>query len=147
MKRSYPSITNWFGGIGFIILLILWALATMSNMGCDGGVGEAVAVDDVAADAAAAAAADAAAETTTAVVTETAIEGSTTVFDRRLHASNPSGNGLSATLWGREREISSAKDTLADLAMIKLDSVTQARSRYFPGGTAAISEAKANNCF
>jgi len=47
-------------------------------MGCDGGVGEAVAVDEVAADAAAAAA-DAAAEATTAVVTETAIEGSTDV--------------------------------------------------------------------
>jgi hypothetical protein len=51
----------------------------VSNLGCDGGVGEAVAVDEVAADAAAAAAADAAAETTTAVVTETAIEGSTDV--------------------------------------------------------------------
>jgi hypothetical protein len=55
-------------------LLILCALA-VSNMGCDGGVVEAAAVDEVAADAAAAAAAEA----TTAVVTETAIEGSTDV--------------------------------------------------------------------
>jgi hypothetical protein len=78
MNRSHTSAAFWFGEIRLLSLVILCVLA-VSNMGCDGGVGEAVAVDEVAADAAATAATDAAADVATAVVTETAIEGSTDV--------------------------------------------------------------------
>src|SRR5665213_619057 len=72
---------------------------------------------------------------------------STTVFERLCHASNPLGRGLPRTLCGRDREISSANETPADLAIIRLDNVTQARSRYLPRGMAAISSASANSCF
>jgi hypothetical protein len=69
------------------VLLILAALM-LGVVGCDGGAGEAVAVDAAASDAAgtaatdaaATAAADAAAETADDVVTETAIEGSSDVL-------------------------------------------------------------------
>ena len=78
MNQSHTSVTNWFGEISLLVLLILCALA-LTNMGCDGGIGEAVAVDEVAADAAAAAAGDVAAETVAEAVTETAVAGSTDV--------------------------------------------------------------------
>jgi hypothetical protein len=78
MNRTYTSVTYWLGEISVLTLLVLCALA-LSNMGCDGGIGEAVAVDEVAADAAAVAAGDVAGETVADAVTETAIAGSTDV--------------------------------------------------------------------
>jgi hypothetical protein len=78
MNRSHTQVICWFGEISLLALLVLCALA-VSNMGCDGGVGEAVAVDEVATEAAAAAAADVAVETAADAVTETAIVGSTDV--------------------------------------------------------------------
>jgi hypothetical protein len=78
MNQSHTPVTNWFGEIGLLTLLILCALA-FTDLGCDGGVGEVAAVDEVATEAAAAAAADIAAETAADAVTETAIAGSADV--------------------------------------------------------------------
>jgi hypothetical protein len=74
MNQIHTPGSYRLSAMSLLALLISCALA-LSVMGCDGGVGEAVAVD-AASDAAATAATDVAAETAADAVTETAIAGS-----------------------------------------------------------------------
>jgi hypothetical protein len=111
MDHFHAPFTHRFSGIGLSTLLILCGL-TLSNMGCDGGVVEVAAVDEVVADAATTAAADITAETAADAVTESAIAGTTDValdlggdiatvepFTRALETGDTAGDfavGLSA---------------------------------------------------
>ncbi|MDP9174595.1 MAG: hypothetical protein M3O30_12125 [Planctomycetota bacterium] len=112
------KVFHRFSGIRLLTLLILCALA-LSNMGCDGGVGEVAVVDGVATDAAATAAADAAAETAADAVTETAIAGSTDIaldLGGDIATVEPFGPALEAG--------DSAEDMVAGLSSAEPDGTT-----------------------
>jgi len=118
MNQHHTPVSYRFSGISLLTLLVLCALA-LSNIGCDGGVGEVAVVDGVATDAAAAAAADVTAETVADAVTETAIAESTDV------ALDLGGDIVTVESFGPALEIGdSSEDMVAGLSSAEPDGTT-----------------------
>src|SRR3972149_910918 len=70
----------------------------------------------------------------------------TAVRNLRVQASRGSTTALSDRLWGRERGRSRAEEAPADLAMIKLEKTTQAKSFSFPLASSSMAWASAQSC-